>query len=147
MEQKAAFYKSANVSICFPTKTDGTVHTHKQFYSTSVLLQISHQCKTVETVKLFIMQHLKPLPCNVLELTFSELSSFTMQCASFCPRFLCFSRPSKRATPSQVVPRPTSCEFIGCNLPLLLSSLNIHKTLSVFLPYLQFSRSSEPMAR
>ena len=27
MEQKAAFYKSAKVSICFPTKTDGTVHT------------------------------------------------------------------------------------------------------------------------
>ena len=27
MEQKAAFYKSAKVSICFPTKTDCTVHT------------------------------------------------------------------------------------------------------------------------
>ena len=51
-----------------------------------------------------------------------------MQCASFCPRFLCFSRASLRLPGPRWVPRPGSCEFIGCNLPLLLSSLNIHKT-------------------
>ena len=125
MEQKAAFYKSAKVSICFPTKTDGTVHTHKQFYSTSVLLRISHQCKTVETVKLFITQHLKPLPCNMLELTFSELSSFTMQCASFCPRFLCFPRARQTNPPTRWVrgfPDQASCEFIGCKFPPRVSS-------------------------
>ena len=51
MEQKAAFYKSAKVSICFPTKTDGTVHTqtvlqHFSFTSNLSSMQNSWNRKT-----------------------------------------------------------------------------------------------------
>ena len=60
------------------------------------------------------------------------MQHFVIRSASFCPRFLCFSPRARQASvslPPRWFPDWASCEFIGCNLPLLLSSLNIHKTL------------------
>ena len=68
----------------------------------------------------------------------SALQRTCLQCAALCntkrfilSTFLVFLPPcsASERLPPRWFPDWASCEFIGCNLPLLLSSLNIHKTL------------------